>query len=273
MTVFTTPAPITATLTTAGARIHVAASERADTVVRVEPIDAGSKSDVKVAEQTRVEFADGQLSVETTKSGAKNGSVAITIEVPAGSKLALNTAWTDVRAAGPLGDCALAVASGQVQLEQVAALRGRLAAGGVAVGRVTGAADIDGGAAAVRVGEAEGVFTYEGSSGALWIGHAHSDVSLTGAGGSFDVDRADGDVVAKAGHCPIRIGVLSRGEAELVNAAGGIEIGVSEGSTASVDADSTKGAVRNTLPQQTGGEQVRIHARTRLDDIVIHRAG
>lgn len=193
--------------------------------------------------------------------------------MPAGSKPALNTAWTDVRAEGLLGDCAPGVASGQVRLEQVTALRGHLAAGGVAVGRITGAADINGGAAAVRIGEAEGVLTYEGSSGKLWIGHAHSDVSLTGAGGSFDVDRADGNVVAKAGHCPIRIGAMARGEAELVNAAGGIEVGVSEGSTAWVDADSTKGAVRNTLGDNAGGEQVKIHARTRLDDILIHRAG
>jgi hypothetical protein len=84
MTAFTTPEPITATLTTAGAHVRIAASERPDTVVRVEPVNSASKSDVKVAEQTEVAFADGQLTIKTNKPGAKNGSVAITVELPAG---------------------------------------------------------------------------------------------------------------------------------------------------------------------------------------------
>src|SRR5262245_53131137 len=112
MSVFTTPGPITATLTTAGAQVRVAASERTDTVVRVEPI-AGANT--KVAENTKVAFADGELSITTTKSGDKAGSVAITVELPTGSSLVLNTAWTDVRAEGVLGDCVLDVASGSVE--------------------------------------------------------------------------------------------------------------------------------------------------------------
>ncbi|HTF08722.1 MAG TPA: hypothetical protein VK659_11180, partial [Asanoa sp.] len=113
-------------MTTAGARVRVAATERSDTVVRVEPIDSTNKSDVKVAAGTKVDFSAGELSIKTTKSGDKNGSVAITIELPVGSRLVLNTASTDVRADGSFGDCALNIASGQIQLDHVAALRGRL---------------------------------------------------------------------------------------------------------------------------------------------------
>lgn len=276
MTQFATPKPITATLTTGGARVRVAASERSDTVVLVEPINSANKSDVKVAENTKVDFAAGQLSIETTKSGDKNGSIAITIELPVGSRLVLNTAWTDVHAEGPLGDCELNVASGQVQLDHVAALRANLSAGEVAVGHVAGTADIEGGAAGVRIGEVTGVVRYQGSTGKVWIGHALSDVDLGGgSGGGFDIDHAEGGVIAKAGNCPIRIGRITRGQAELMNAAGGIEIGVSENTAASVDAKSTKGAVRNSLPTHDPAEvddKVTIYARTRLDDIVIHRA-
>ncbi|EOD63377.1 hypothetical protein [Amycolatopsis vancoresmycina] len=236
MTTFATPQPITATLTTAGARIRVTATDRPDTVVRVAPVDPANKADAKVAERTEVAFADGELSVKTTKSGEKRGSVAITVELPAGSRLVLNTAWTDVRTEGPLGDCLLNVASGDVHL-----------------GHVTGHATIEGGSAAVR------------------LGHAQATVEFNSAGGSFDVDRADGDVVARAGACPIRIGRLTRGEARLANASGGIDVGVAEGSAARVDAGSTKGQVRNSLPEEPAAE-VRIHARTRRDDIVIHRA-
>jgi hypothetical protein len=276
MPTFATPEPITASVTTAGARVRVAASERSDTVVLVEPINSANSSDVKVAEHTEVDLTGGELSVRTTKSGDKNGSVAITIELPVGSRLVLNTAWTDVHAEGLLGDCELNIASGQVQLDHTAALRANLAAGSVAIGHIAGTADIDGGAAGVRIGEVTGVVRYQGSTGKVWIGHARSDLDLGGSSGSFDIDRADGSVTAKAANCPIRIGQLTRGQADLVNASGGIEIGISEGTAASVDATSTKGAVRNSLPAQDGlGEftdKVTVHARTRLDDIVIHRA-
>jgi hypothetical protein len=276
MSVFTTPEPITATLTVGGARVRIAASERPDTVVRVEPVDSTSKSDVKVAERTEVGFADGELSVKTVKSGDKNGSVVITIELPAGSGLALNTAWTDVRAEGPLGDCTLNVASGRVELDRVAALRGNLAGGAVGIGHVAGIVDLDGGTAGLRLGEVDGAVRYQGASGKVWIGTARSGVVLGGSSGAFEIDRAEGDVIARASNCPIRIGRLVRGHAELVNAAGGIEIGIDPGTAAVVDADSTKGAVRDSLSVRDGlagfDEKVTVHARTRRDDIVIHPA-
>ncbi|HET6706725.1 hypothetical protein [Amycolatopsis sp.] len=271
MNTFATPKPITATMTTAGARIRVVASERTDTVVRVEPADPASKTDVKVAERTKVEFTGGALSIKTTKPGARSGSVAVTIELPAGSGLVLNTAWTDVHADGPLGDCELNLASGQARLDRVAGLRANLAAGDVEVGHVAGAAGIEGGAAGLRIGEIEGGFKYEGSTGQVRIGHARSDVEFGGASGRFEIEQADGDVVASAGHCPLRIGRVTGGRVELTNAAGGIDVGVGAGVSASVDAESTKGAVRNSLPATPGG-QVKIHARTRLDDIVVHPA-
>ena len=73
MTTFATPGPINATVEVAGAQVRVTASDRTDTVVLVEPIDESNRSDVKVADRTKVEFADGQLSVKTTVSGNKNG--------------------------------------------------------------------------------------------------------------------------------------------------------------------------------------------------------
>ncbi|MBB5957221.1 hypothetical protein FHS29_003814 [Saccharothrix tamanrassetensis] len=273
MPAFATPNPITATLTTAGARVRVTAGERSDTVVHVEPVDSANKTDVKVAQNTEVGFAGGELSIKTTKSGAKTGSVAITIELPAGSKLVLDTAWSDVHATGPLGDCDLNTVSGQVRLDRVASLRGNLGDGGVETAHVAGTVDIDGGAAGLRIGEVEGTVRYQGTTGKVWIGHARSDVALGGSNGSFTIDRADGDLTARAAGCPIRIGRVTRGHAELANASGGIEIGIGEGTTAEVDADSTKGVVRNTLPARDDlADTVKVYARTRLDDIVIHRA-
>jgi hypothetical protein len=273
MSTFTTPNPITATLTTAGARVRIAASERTDTVVRVEPVNSANSKDVKVAEKTKVDFSDGVLAVKTTKSGDQNGSVAITIELPVGSGLVLHTAWTEVRADGVLGDCEVNIGSGQVQLDRVATLRGNLGTGGLVIGHVAGNAVIEGSSAGVRIREVAGVISYQGTSGKVWIGHARSDVDLGGSSGSFDIGRADGSVTAKAADCPIRIGRVTRGQVELVNASGGIEIGVSDDTAAEVDAKSTKGLVRSSLTaQDSSGNSLKVYARTRLDDIVIRPA-
>ncbi len=118
MPTFATPGPIAATVEVGGAQVRVTASDRTDTVVLVEPIDTASGKDVKVAEKTKVDFADGQLSVKTTVSGDKNGSVAITIDLPAGSSLAAYLAHSSVQADGPVGQCELHMASGQVTLDR-----------------------------------------------------------------------------------------------------------------------------------------------------------
>ena len=148
MPTFATPAPITAAMQVAGAQVRVTASDRTDTVVLVEPINEASASDLKVASKTEVGFAGGQLTVKTTVSGDKRGSVAIAIDLPADSRLVANLAYSSVHADGPLGACELHMASGQVQLDHIDALQANIAAGEVAIGHIAGRAGIDGGALA-----------------------------------------------------------------------------------------------------------------------------
>jgi hypothetical protein len=259
MPAFSTPGPIAATVEVAGARVRVGASDRTDTVVLVEPVDKESRPDVKVAEGTKVDFSGGRLTVKTTVSGSKSGSVAITIDLPAGSSLAASVANSSLQADGPLGECELRMASGLVQLDRIGALRANIAAGEVAVGHIAGRASIESGTAAVRIGEAS------------------ADLDLTNGNGGFDIDRADGSVTATTGGGAIRIGRLTRGRAELVNGSGNIEVGISEGSAAQVDASSERGTVRNSVPPQdnpgTAENTVTVRARTRHGDITIHRAG
>jgi hypothetical protein len=240
MPAFDTPGPIAATVAVAGARVRVTASDRTDTVVLVEPIDTASKKDVKVASKTRVGFAGGQLSVKTTVSGDTNGSVAITIDLPAGSSLAAYLAHSSVQADGSLGECELHMASGRVQLDRISALHASIAGGEVT------------------------------------IGHASVGLDLSSGHGGFGIDRADGSVTAKTGNGAIRIGRLTRGQAELLNGSGNIDVGISAGTDAQVDARSERGSVRNCVPPQenpeTPGNNVTVRARTRHGDITIQRA-
>jgi hypothetical protein len=276
MPTFDTPGPIAVTVVVAGAQLRVTASDRTDTVVLVEPIDKASQSDVRVASKTKVDFAGGQLSVKTTVSGDKNGSVVITIDLPAGSSLVAYLAHSDVHADGSFGECELHVASGQVQLDRINALQANIAAGEVTIGHIAERANIDGAAFAMRISEVEDTVKLSSSGGQTWIGHASADLDLSSGHGGFDIDRADGSVTAKTGDGAIRIGRLTRGQAELMNGSGNIEVGISEGTAAYIDVNSERGSVRNSVPPQENPDmsdnKVTVHARTRHGDIIIQPA-
>lgn len=276
MPTFDTPGPIAATVAVGGARVRVTASDRTDTAVLVEPIDKTSRSDVRVASKTKVDFAGGQLSVKTTASGDKKGSVVITIDLPAGSSLVAYLAHSAVHADGSFGECELHMASGLVQLDRIGALQANVAGGEVTIGHIAGRASIDGAAFSMRIGEVTDTVKLSSSAGQTWIGHACADVDLSSGHGGFDIGRADGSVTAQTGDGTIRVGRLSRGPAELKNRSGSIEVGIGEGMTARVDANSERGAVRNSLPAQENPDSpdstVTVKARTRYGDIVVQRA-
>jgi len=276
MPTFATPGPIAATVQVAGAQVRVTASDRTDTVVLVEPINEASRSDVKVANKTKVDFAGGRLSVKTTASGDKDGSVAITIDLPAGSSLVAYLAHSGVQADGSFGDCELHMASGRVQLDRIDALQASISAGDVAIGHIAGRADIDGAAFAMRIGEVEGPVGFSSSGGQVWIGHASADLDLGSGSCDFDIDRADSSVNASTASGAIRIGRMTHGQAKLMNGSGNIEVGISESAAASIDVNSERGAVHNFVssPGDSGpsDKKVMVHARTRHGDIIIQRA-
>jgi Toastrack DUF4097 len=276
MPTFATPTPIAATVEVAGAQVRVTASDRTDTVVLVEPINEASRSDIRVADKTKVGFADGQLSVKTTTPGDKSGSVAITIDLPAGSSLAAYLAHSSVQADGPVGQCELHLASGQVRLDRIDALQASIASGEVAVGHIAGRANIDGGAFTMRIGEVSGAVGLSSSGGQAWIGHASAGLDLSSGSGDFDIDRADGGITATTASGVIRVGRMTHGQAKLMNGSGNIEVGIGEGAAASIDASSERGAVHDFVsPQRTAdpsADQVMVHARTRHGDIIIQRA-
>jgi DUF4097 and DUF4098 domain-containing protein YvlB len=275
MPAFATPGPIAATVEVGGAQVRITASDRNDTVVLVEPINETNRSDVKVADKTKVEFADGQLSVKTTVSGNKGGSVVITIDLPTGSSLAAYLAHSAVHADGSFGECELHMASGQVQLDRTDALQASIASGEVAIGHIAGPAKIDGGAFALRIGEVEGTVGFSNSGGQAWIGHASADLDLESASCDFDIDRADGSVTASTASGALRIGRMTNGQAKLTNGSGDIEVGISEGTAVSIDVNSERGAVQNFVSSQgepgPSDARVSVHARTRHGDITVQR--
>ena len=208
--------------------------------------------------------------------GDKDGSVAITIDLPAGSSLIAYLAHSGVHVDGSVGTCELHMASGRVQLDRINALRANISAGEVEIGHIAGRADIEGAAFSVRIGEVQGPAGITSSGGQAWIGYAAADLELSSGSGGFDIDRADGNVTAASGSGAIRIGRLTHGQAKLMNGSGDIEIGVGDDTAAYLDVNSERGSVRNSVASpgrpDASDAQLTVHARTRYGDIIIKRA-
>ncbi|MEU6760100.1 DUF4097 family beta strand repeat-containing protein [Streptomyces sp. NPDC046685] len=278
MPTFATPEPLSATLEFDFGRFRLVASKRIDTVVEVTPSDPGNKQDVLAAEGTKVTCAGGALVVKGPKKRSpfgKIGSVDVTVELPAGSDLKGTTGLGDFIGEGRFGDCDVTTATGDIQLEEAAAVRLKTTHGDVLVDRATGEVEIHG-SGRVRVGRADGTATIKNLNGETAIGEIRGDLTVRSSNGPISVLHADSSVTAKSASGSIRLASVVRGRITLETAAGGLEIGIAEGSAAWLDVRSTAGRVRNELGAAQGPEgseeTVEVRGRTSAGDIVIRRA-
>jgi hypothetical protein len=280
MPAFETPRPITASLDVVVGDVRISASERRDTVVDVRPTDPANDEDVRAAERTRVEHADDRLHIRTPKLRSwlprtHGGSVDVTIELPAGSRVRGGGQLADFHCDGPLGDCDITTGLGRVRLDGAAALTVRSGAGDISVERVTGHADITTGSGDVRVRELAGSGAIKNSNGDTWVGTAVGDLRVKAANGDVAVDVAHASVVAKTANGDLRLGEAVRGTVVLETQIGDVGIGLREGTHAWLDVRASAGKVRNALEAaaapEGSGDTVEVRARTTLGEIAIGR--
>jgi DUF4097 and DUF4098 domain-containing protein YvlB len=219
MQTFDTPVPISAVLDIPAGRVQVIAADRSDTTVEVRPSDASKGRDVKLAEQTTVEYTDGVLRVEAVAKHqilGSSGSVEVTVRLPAGSRAEAKAASADFRGVGRLGDVMVEGAHGAIKVDEAATARFATQAGDVSVGRLHGPAEI------------------------------------TTAKGTITVAEA------------------VRGTVVLRTQAGDVSVGAAAGVSASLDAGTTLGRIRNSLKNSEGDADLTIQATTALGDIDAH---
>ncbi|MGW7089260.1 DUF4097 family beta strand repeat-containing protein [Streptomyces sp. NPDC054871] len=216
---FDTPAPVSAVLDIPAGHIRFIAADRADTAVEVRPANASKGRDVTAAEETTVEYADGVLRIEAAPAknrvlGSGSGSVGVTVQLPAGSRVEAKAASADFRGVGRLGDVVFEGAQGTVKLDETASARLSLQAGDVSVGRL---------------------------------------------GGPAEISTQKGDLhIAEAVH----------GQVTLRTESGEISVGAARGVSASLDAGTSYGRIRNTLQNADGvAADLNIHATTAYGDI------
>jgi hypothetical protein len=155
---FDTTAPISALLEIPAGRIQFIAADRADTTVEVVPADPSKNRDVRTAEQTTVAYADGVLRIHTAEPKNQlfgpSGSVEVTVQLPAGSRIEAKAASAELRGVGRLGDVAFEGGYRQIKIDEAASVRLTAIDGDVEVGRLHGPAEISTARGNIRVTEA-----------------------------------------------------------------------------------------------------------------------
>jgi DUF4097 and DUF4098 domain-containing protein YvlB len=282
MPVFATPEPISATIELSVGDVRLVASDRTDTVVEVRPSDESDDSDVKAAQLTRVEYANGTLTVRGPKARAfdfskKTRSVSVLVELPTGSAVHGDMSVGDFHSTGVLGQCRFKTSVGHFRLDRTGQLHLNTSAGHVSVDTIAGDAEVATGTGRVHIGEIGGAAVVKNSNGNTEIGTVGGELRVRAANGDVTVDRADAGVDAKTSNGTIRIGKVARDSVTLHTAIGDLEVGVAEGTTAWLDLKTGLGQVRNGLEEiGQGPEQaertVEVRAQTSFGDITVRRS-
>jgi len=284
MQTFQTTQPVALTIEMSHGEVHLIASNRADTVVAVNASDRNRKEDLEAAEKVVVDFAHGNLTIKAPKPGGlaapiigwkRSGSVDVTVELPEGSSLRADTGVAAFRGDGRLGDVDVKTGVGDVRLDRTAGLRVHTGVGHISVEEAAGAADVVA-AGDVTIGAVGGDAQVKNLNGKTWIVRVAGEVKVKSANGDITIDDAGGDASVKTANGNIRLGQVARGNVTIETAAGGLEVGIPEGTPAWIDANTKFGRVHNRLTPSDdpapSAETVQVRARTSFGDIVIARS-
>jgi hypothetical protein len=190
---FETPTPISAVLDIPAGRIQFIAADRADTTVEVRPVDPGKSRDVRAAEQTTVGYADGVLRIHAPEPRNQlfgpSGSMEVTVQLPAGSRIEARAASCELRGVGRLGDVAFEGAYRQIKIDEAASVRLTAVDGDVEIGRLGGPAEISTARGDIRITEAvRGTVVLRTQSGDISVGAA------AGVSAALDADTGYGRI-------------------------------------------------------------------------------
>jgi DUF4097 and DUF4098 domain-containing protein YvlB len=282
MPTFDTPDPIFAVVELGYGFVRINASDRADTVVDVIPSDESDSADEKTAEQTRVEYSNGRLLVKAPKhkyrwwSFGTGPSVMVTIDLPTGSRIAVDGAAADVRCEGHFGEAKIDSSYGEIWLDRADRVRLHSGYGGITVARSAGHSDIATSGGEVRIDEINGSGVVKNAHGGITVGQVTGDLRLSTASGDITIDRTLATVAAKTAYGGVRIGEVVRGTVVAETSYGRLEIGVAPGTAAWLDVSTQYGRVDSSLEASAGpaesDETAEVRARTSYGDIVIRRA-
>jgi DUF4097 and DUF4098 domain-containing protein YvlB len=282
MSTFETPEPISAVIEMGVGAVRIKASDRTNTVVEVRPSNASDDADVQIAQQTQVEYSQGRLLVKAPRNKPRwrgfgaGPSIVVTVELPAGSHVDVETKYAHIRCEGPLGEAKVDNAYGDIWLDQGRRVELKTSWGGITVGRSAERIEAITSGGEVRIREIEGVGVVKNGHGGITIGEVKGDLLLNTSSGAITVDRSLATVTAKTAYGPVRFGEVAGGSIDVQTSFGRLEIGIAEGTAAWLDVSSQHGFVDSTLDAADSPapseETAEVRGRTGYGEILIRRS-
>ncbi|KUM35458.1 DUF4097 family beta strand repeat-containing protein [Arthrobacter sp. EpRS71] len=282
MATFQTPQPIAVVIdVSVRGDIWIVARDHPTTEVAVQPRKAKRNLDVRMAEQTTVDYTDGRLNVRLHPGFrhswfSDGGAVEITVEVPSGSSLELKSAMGDLRCEGEFGATDLKTDLGHIRVDHCGELRAHTDMGDITVERAVGRSRIKTGSGKIRIHHLDGVATVKNGNGNTYIAHASGELSVSAANGDISLERAGLSTTVKTSSGDITVTDVAAGSLTAQTAAGTLTVGVREGTAAWLDLSTKYGRVRNGLETTNGPgdttDKVEIRARNSYGDIAVGRS-
>ncbi|WP_420111339.1 DUF4097 family beta strand repeat-containing protein [Pseudactinotalea sp.] len=272
---FETTGPLTLAAKMRASDLVVVADEAAPlVVVDVEPRRGGDD----LAAATRVEMAGGRLEVAVPKSVGglfgSRGSVVVTVTIPPGSSIDVETGSGDVRTQGALAWAEIKSGSGDLTLERAEEVRIASGSGDVSLGE-TGSATVTTGSGDIRIGRSAGRSELRAGSGDITV-EGSGDLSVTTGSGDATIGAAAGRVQLGSGSGDLTVRTISHGEVSAKAASGDVLVGVARGTAALLDCSSISGRVSSDLEagdEPSEGENGAVlRLRSVSGDIRVHRA-
>jgi hypothetical protein len=256
--------PIRAEVRVRAGVITVTAEERHTVVVVVAPYDDGEASRA-AAEETRVEFNDGRLRVETPDVDSagwffrRSARVRVDLRVPLDSHLAAFGGSADIHTTGRLGGATTRSGSGDVYVNHVA-------------GQFT----VESGSGDVRADAIDGALSVKTGSGDVRVTSATGPVNAHVASGDVTIDEAGGDVQVSTASGDVRIGAATGDRVQVKAASGDVSVGVPTGTKVWLDLSTLSGTTTSDLEMTgntppAGGAQLAVRVHTLSGDIYVHR--
>ncbi|GGL95295.1 DUF4097 family beta strand repeat-containing protein [Nakamurella endophytica] len=229
-----------------------------------DPASAGDPADP--ADRVRVEHTasgedGGRLIVDTDPANAGwRTAFVVRVTAPAHSSVRVQSHSADVTVTGPADRVEIRTASGDVRLTEARSdLAAHTASGDVHVDRAGGSVDV------------------RSASGTLHVGEVAGDALVRATSGNVHVGPADGDVSVRSVSGDVRITDVGGGRTEVDSVSGDVEIGVRQGTRASLNLSTLSGStdtefeVSDTAPDGDA-PLLEIRVRTTSGDIRLHRA-
>lgn len=167
-------------------------------------------------------------------------SVRISVVVPPGTDLSVQTASADVDATGRFGRVEMETASGSITVDEGIDVRLRAASGDISLGAGE-TVDLRSVSGDVVVGHAVRSARLSASSGSVRLGTVSGPAKIETVSGSIDVDLAEEGLRTKTVSGTVDIRCVASGEVSLGSVSGDARVGIPPGRDLEIDAQSLSG--------------------------------